>query len=75
MNSVKHTGQIIVWPSEMSSADTSLLGTVTPVGNVVTATQPCESASVMRVDFGKMTSHRVCDAEYVCSASPEERHP
>ena len=72
MNNVKHTGQIIVWPSEMSSADTSLLCTVTPVGNVVTATQPCEWASVMRVDFRKVTSHRVCDAEYIRSASSEE---
>ena len=56
----------------MSSAGTSLLCTVTPVGNVVTATQPCERASVMRVDFRKVTGHRVCDAEYVCSASSEE---
>ena len=72
MSGIKHTGQIIVWPSQVSSADTSLLGTVTPVGNVVTATQPCEWASVMRVDFGKMTGHRVCDAEYIRSASPEE---
>ena len=72
MSSIKHTGQIIVWPSQVSSADTSLLCTITPVGNVVTATLSCERASVMRVDFRKVAGHRVCDAEYIRSASPEE---
>lgn len=69
------TCQIIKWSPQGASADTSFLGAVPPVRNVVSAPQAGESPDVVRIDLRNVSCHRAGGAEYICATGAKEGHP